>query len=362
MCKDFILEPYQVMEARYYGADAILLMLSVVNDRQYQQCALAAQECNMDILTEVHTEEEMARAIRLGARIIGINNRDLKTLQTDTAVTEKLAAQAPPGRLLVSESGLSLRRHLVHLAAQVDGFLIGTALTACQDMRAAVKRLLFGEIKICGVKSTEDARLAEAAGASYLGLMLYKKSPRSIAVEEAEILTQSVAGKYVGVFVNAPVEEMLACVRRLQLSAVQCHGEESPALLASLRKQLPDHCQLWKAIGYAEDTIARQIAQTEPQVDRLLVDNSTPEARGGSGRRFDWRAIGEIKARMQQPQQLILAGGIRLDNLHELDGHPELALDISSGVECAPGVKSPERMRRLFRQRRSFSRHSHVVD
>jgi len=116
----------------------------------------------------------------------------------------------------------------------------------------------------------------------------------------------------------------------------------------------------WKAIGYSETSIAQQIAQLEPVVDRLLVDQSAPQAYGGTGQRFDWRAIEKIQAAMQQPKKLIIAGGINLDNLHELDRHPELSLDISSGVESAPGVKSPALMQRLFQQRRLCAGHGHV--
>ncbi len=362
LCKDFILEPWQVLEARRYGADAVLLMLSVLDDARYQECARMADEFALDILTEVHTEAEMARALGLGAKIIGINNRDLKSLQTDTAVTERLAPKAPPEGLLISESGIVSRRDIVRLAPQVDGFLVGTALTAHRDLRAAVKRLLFGEIKICGITNSRDARLAEAAGAAYLGLLCYKKSPRFIRAQEAEALTKSVPAKYVGVFVNAGMEEMVALAGRLKLHAVQCHGEESPALLASLRKQLPEDCRLWKAIGYSEKSIEQQISQIEPLVDRLLVDKLLPQVYGGSGQRFDWRAIGRIQSLMRQPEKLILAGGINFDNLHELEEHPELSLDISSGVERAPGVKSAQKLRQLFQQRRSFPGNRHVLD
>src|SRR5437660_798827 len=90
LCKDFVVDPYQVYEARHYGADALLLMLSVLEDREFQQCMAVAEALDMDVLAEVHDEHELERAVRLGARLIGINNRDLRTLQVDLAVTERL--------------------------------------------------------------------------------------------------------------------------------------------------------------------------------------------------------------------------------------------------------------------------------
>jgi indole-3-glycerol phosphate synthase / phosphoribosylanthranilate isomerase len=361
LCKDFILDPYQVVEARYFGADAILLMLSILDDQQYQECAVLARRYDMDILTEVHTEEEVARAIKLDARIIGINNRDLKTLKTDISLTEKLAQKIPSDRLVISESGITSRKDIAQLSRHVDGFLIGTALTASQDVRSAVKRLLFGEVKICGIKNWSDASIAESSGASYLGLMCYEKSPRFIPFKVAETVVRSVKAKYVGIFVNASVEEMLGVAHRLSLFAVQCQGNETIELLIKLKQQLPSQVQLWKAVRYTEPTIHHQISHFESYVDRLLVDKFTSEAYGGSGQRFDWQAIEKIQASMKHPQKLILAGGISLDNVHELEVHPELTLDISSGVEGLKGVKSIDKIHRLFTHRRFTSKERQVI-
>jgi indole-3-glycerol phosphate synthase / phosphoribosylanthranilate isomerase len=358
LCKDFILEPYQVIEARYYGADAILLMLSVVNDCQYLECAAIARRFNMDILTEVHTEEEVSRAIRLGARIIGINNRDLNTLRTDISITEKLTQKIPSDRLIISESGISSRHDIARLSHRVDGFLIGTILTGSKDVRGAVKRLLFGEIKICGVKNWSDVRAADFSGASYVGLMCHEKSLRYLPIKEAERLTKAVQGKYVGVFVNASVNEIVDTVQRLSLYAVQCHGDETIAYMKELKNNLPTHCQLWKAIGYDEASIHLKIEKFETIVDRLLIDTMMSQTFGGCGQRFDWQAIGKIQELMKQPQKLILAGGINLENVCELEAHPELSLDISSGVESQPGIKSTDKIQQLFEQRRNFRHES----
>ncbi len=136
LAKDFIVDPLQVLIARHLGADAILLMLSIVPDEAYIELAGLAAALGMDVLTEVSTPEEMYRAARLEARIIGINNRDLRTLDTDIARTEAFAPLAPSGAVLVAESGVSAPADVARLAGLVDALLIGSSLCAAADPAA----------------------------------------------------------------------------------------------------------------------------------------------------------------------------------------------------------------------------------
>ena len=124
LCKDFIIDPIQITAARSHGADAILLMLSVLDDQDYTELSLAAHRLGMDVLTEVDSEEDMHRAQHLGARIIGINNRDLRTLQIDITRTQKLAPLAPKGAVIVGESGVHSRDDVMTLAPYVDALLV----------------------------------------------------------------------------------------------------------------------------------------------------------------------------------------------------------------------------------------------
>ena len=141
LCKDFVVDPVQVLAARSLGADAILLMLSVVPDDVYRELADLAADLGMDVLTEVSTPEEMHRAAHLGARVIGINNRDLRTLATDLARTEELAPLAPSGVVLVGESGVEGPDDVRRLAGLVDALLIGSALSGAPDPGAAAEAL-----------------------------------------------------------------------------------------------------------------------------------------------------------------------------------------------------------------------------
>ncbi len=141
--KDFMLEVYQVAEARALGADCILLIMALLDDGQAREMEAAAQAWGMDVLLEVHDGDELARALRLQSRLIGINNRNLKSMVTDLATTEELAAQLPGDVLGISESGLNDNDDLVRMsAAGCHCFLVGESLMRQGDVERAVRGLL----------------------------------------------------------------------------------------------------------------------------------------------------------------------------------------------------------------------------
>ncbi len=145
--KDFMVDPWQVAESRAIGADCILLIMAVLDDALAAEMTHAARLLGMDVLVEVHDEAEMERAARLETGFIGINNRDLKTLRTDLAVTERLAPLAPPGYMLVCESGIGSAADIARMArAGARSFLVGESLMRAPDVAAAV-RALIGESK-----------------------------------------------------------------------------------------------------------------------------------------------------------------------------------------------------------------------
>ncbi len=140
--KEFIFDPYQVYEARAYGADAILLIVAMLEPPQLKELMGLATQFWMQSLVEVHDEDELAVALDTGAEIIGINNRDLRTFKTDLAVTEQLAPTVPDGKVIVSESGLSERDHVVRVReAGADAALVGEALVTADDPGAKLREL-----------------------------------------------------------------------------------------------------------------------------------------------------------------------------------------------------------------------------
>ncbi len=144
--KDFMLEPYQIAESRAIGADCVLLIMAALDDGQAAELAAAAREFSMDVLVEVHGEAELDRAGALPASLLGINNRDLKTLSVDLATTERLAPLVPAGWDIICESGLATPGDIARMRrVGADRFLVGESLMRQDDVEAATRALLAGD-------------------------------------------------------------------------------------------------------------------------------------------------------------------------------------------------------------------------
>jgi len=141
--KDFMLDPYQILEARAIGADCVLLIMAALTDKLASQLYNNARELKMDVLIEVHDENELERALTLEPDLIGINNRNLKTLKVDLNTSEKLASKVPKNILLVSESGISKNSDLKRISAVgINCFLVGESLMIQSNVEEAVRKLL----------------------------------------------------------------------------------------------------------------------------------------------------------------------------------------------------------------------------
>jgi len=341
--KDVIVDPYEVLEARVHGADAVLLMLSVLDDATYEACRAVARRYRMDVLTEAHDRRELERARRLGAEILGINNRDLRTLRVDLGTVGRLAPLAPAGALVVAESGYTRRSEILAAAPTVDAFLVGGGVMQAADPARAASLLVHGAVKICGLTREEDARAARARGASYGGLNFVPTSPRRLAPETARALASSVPLAWVAVVADLPETEVVALARSLPLAAVQLHGHEDASYQARLRARLPETVALWRAVD-AEDE--PEEADLDPgALDLVLLDRRGGERLGGSGRPFDPATVARWRARFPRYG---LAGGVGPENAPLAASLAPALLDVGSRIEARPGVKDPERLAALF--------------
>ncbi|MBS7834663.1 bifunctional indole-3-glycerol-phosphate synthase TrpC/phosphoribosylanthranilate isomerase TrpF [Wohlfahrtiimonas chitiniclastica] len=337
LCKDFIIDAYQIYYARLKGAHAVLLMLSVLSDAQYLALREVAHSLKMGVLTETSNEAEVKRAIALDARVIGINNRDLHTLTVDLNTTRRLAALIPEDRIVISESGIASHQDVVDLSSVADGFLVGSHLMGAANLESAVRALIVGTHKVCGLTTLEAAQAAFDAGAYYGGLIFVEKSPRFITPAKAKAL-QVVPLQYVGVFQNEALERVVTISNALNLKAVQLHGDESLDYIDALREKLPKTTEIFKALD-ATNMAEYQSYLTHRAIDCIVLDYQS----GGTGKSFDWSILDDLPA-----HRYLLAGGVGAHNVRDALTHPIMGVDMNSALEMNKGEKSPEKIHTVF--------------
>ncbi len=336
--KDFIVDTWQIDEARYLGADAILLIVGALSDDELREFREQAESLGMDALVEIHDEGELARALASGAKIIGVNNRNLRDLTTDLSTTERLAPLIPDGIVTVTESGVENHGDVMRLSGKTDAYLIGSSILAAENMAVKVKELVYGPVKICGITRRSDALMALDAGATWLGFIFHPASPRAVTVEQCLDLTRGLPGLKIGVFVDQNAEEIEAIARRCALHGMQIHGEDRVETVRYLKSHL-DGVFVTCVLPVGGD--APEIPDSP--ADYFLLDTASA-AHGGSGRSFDW----DLLAGLDLSKRVFLAGGLDPSNVAEAARVGAFALDLASGVESSPGVKDGAKLTALF--------------
>ncbi|NVK21445.1 MAG: bifunctional indole-3-glycerol-phosphate synthase TrpC/phosphoribosylanthranilate isomerase TrpF [Kangiellaceae bacterium] len=347
LCKDFILEPKQVRLARYYGADAVLLMLSILNDFEYKACLQQAKDLNMDVLTEVHNEEELDRAIALGSEIIGINNRNLKDLTTSLENTKKLASRIPDDRIVVTESGIDNHDDVIELAAHADSCLVGSSLMASQDLESAVQKLVYGDIKICGLTNLQDRELVDLKPASTLGVIFAESSKRK--------LKQPIGRSQkplIGVFQNQSVDFVSNAIKEYELNGIQLHGEESQNYINQLRASIGEEFFISKVIHALNEALNFNYQR----INEFLIDSQVEQQQGGTGSTFDWNLLATNDVQLHK-NKLRIAGGLNASNIQLLKQMGFSKLDICSGSEKSVGVKCSEKLDQIFDSAKLIARY-----
>ena len=340
LCKDFIVDAYQIYLARFHGANAVLLMLSVLRDDEYRYLANIAHELGMGVLTEVNDEAEVARALKLRAKVIGVNNRDLHDLSIDLDKTERLRVLMPKDQVVISESGIRSYGDIRRISHFADGFLIGSHLMGSDNLDRALQELLTGGHKVCGLTSKEDAKAAFDAGAMYGGFIFILSSPRGVTYHQAKAIAAEVPLKFIGVFQNDDIDSIVYITNEVGLHAIQLHGHEPQSFITELRQKLPADVKIIKAVNIQNG--AQELpAMNYQDVDFYLLDGR----KGGSGEPFDWSLLKGLDL-----SNLFLAGGISSQNIVKALGFQPLGVDINSGVESAPGKKDPAKLQEIFQQ------------
>ncbi len=340
ICKDFVICEKQLEAAAVAGADAVLLMLSVLSEPLFETLYKKAQDLGLEVLCEVDNKEQAEYAVKLNLPIVGINNRDLRVLKIDLNNARNLFPLFPATTAVVSESGINTHRDLVSLNP-VKNFLIGSALTGFDNLCLKANSMLYGLNKLCGLKTGEGVEAAIRNHAAIAGLIFCKKSPRNLTLDEAKKLVALGRGRisFAGVFVNEGIDVMVQCANILNLDFIQLHGTEAPEIIDALHERLPG-IRVIKAVAISDLESFRAVRPYQGKADYILLDSKSP----GSGKSFCW---GQTPAYIDI-EHTLLSGGIGPDNVKEALLQGFAGLGLNAKLERAPGVKDPDLVGEVF--------------
>lgn len=395
--KDFIIDEYQIYQAKVWGASAILLICACLDMPTLTKFRELADSLGLSSLVEAHDENEVQMAIDCGARIIGVNNRNLKDFTVDVQNSVRLRNLVQDDVIFVSESGLETPEDIQVLRDNN----IGVALMGETFMRSPnkVEKLayLYGptyytlKVKMCGISKVETIPAVVEAKPDYMGLV-FAPSKRQVTVDQAKTLVEELHKQYgnrysreevqcsndvvqdgavisavqegtatgdahegtltstenasptlihqeaiktVGVFVNETLDNLVSIATEANLDVVQLHGDEDEAFIQSLKGRT--NVEIWKAVQIRSAADAE--AWIDSSADMLLFDAYHKDERGGTGEVFDWSCLDEFE------RPFMLAGGIDSTNVaRAIRTVLPYGIDISSGIET-DGVKDDEKIK-----------------
>ena len=356
--KDFIIDEYQIYQAKVWGASAILLICACLDVPMLTRFRELADSLGLSSLVEAHDEHEVQMAIDCGARIIGVNNRNLKDFTVDVQNSVRLRNLVQDDVIFVSESGLETPEDIQVLRDNN----IGVALMGETFMRSPnkVEKLayLYGptyytpKVKMCGISKVETIPAVVEAKPDYMGLV-FAPSKRQVTVDQAKTLVEELHKQYtkrynngaeqsnddeiktVGVFVNETLDNLVTIATEANLDVVQLHGDEDEAFIQSLKGRT--NVEIWKAVQIRSAADAE--AWIDSSADMLLFDAYHKDERGGTGEVFDWSSLDEFE------RPFMLAGGIDSTNVaRAIRTVRPYGIDISSGIET-DGVKDDEKIK-----------------
>ncbi len=353
LAKEFIVDARQLTQLRAAGADAVLLIAAMHPPATLARLASRALALGLEPLVEVHAERELRAALATGARLIGLNNRDLRTLEVDPDRALRLRDRLPDDRLLIAESGVrdttTIRRWR---AAGFDAALVGEALMRAADPGAAVASFVAAgavpaditaahrtpTVKICGITDVDAADAAIRAGADAVGLNLVPGTPRVLDLVEASGLARHVRAvappsrrpRIVAITVDRSAGELMAITAALEADAVQLNGDEPLDIIDAVT------VPVWKALRVGRDDAADAVAARarrwlDAGAERVMLDAAGGPHPGGTGIRIDEA----LAAAVARDVPITLAGGLDAGNVaRALRRVPAIGVDVASGVEA----------------------------
>lgn len=338
--KDFVVDEQQIRCAAHNGASAVLLIERCFPDTaERERLVEAAHDAGLEVLLEVHGEAEWERASDSRAGLVGVNARDLDTLEVDVPASLALVTRiAEAGRTVVALSGVRDRNDRLRAeAAGASGVLVGTHLMRAPDPVLALRALRRPLAKVCGLKRPEDVVVAAQSGADLAGFVVgTPRSPRDQSPEAAAVLVRH--ARRLGlvpvmVTTEPDADRVLAMARQAGVAWVQAHAADPRPL-----REAGLHV-LWATPGgTAADALPEGI-------DGMVLDSPSVHGVGGSGEAHDWNVSARIVAAHTGRLSLI-AGGLDASNVAEAIAQSGAwGADASSGLEVAPGVKDPEKVR-----------------
>lgn len=364
--KDFIQTSDDLLETQKAGAAAILLMCSCLKKERLAFLYQEALALGLDPLVEVHTLEEAAFAQQLGAKLLGINNRDILNLERDNgdvSRTRVLAKAIPAEAFLVSESSLMTPRDVrTAIRSGANAALVGTAIWQAADMAAFYKRLCRKTgVKICGLMNPHDLLACEKAGVDTLGFVVEYPLPVPWNLDRSkakELLAQVGKGCRTSIVTGGTRENILLLAKELHPDMVQLHYQETLADTRSLASELKQlGIQTIKTIPIKASERLQQFGTTdtakivslldETEVAALLVDSRGPANAAQEGQKTPFDEF--VTVQKQTKKQAVLAGGLTPGNITEAlaqTGAEEI--DIMTGVEDSPGLKSAAKLNVLM--------------
>jgi indole-3-glycerol phosphate synthase len=305
--KDFILDPYQILESRALGADCILLIMAALDDGTARELAVAAADLGLDVLVEVHDRAELDRALRLDTRLIGINNRDLKTLKVDLRTAESLAPLVPPGRVIVGESGLNGPSDLDRLAAAgARCFLVGESLMRAGDVAAATRRLLRlpdlshvdseGRARMVDVSDKDETDRVAVAGARVIMRPETLARIRAGEIAKGDVLATA---RLAGIMAAKRTAELIPLCHPLALTSVAVELEcltDRPAVEITATCRLKGRTGVEMEALTAASVAALTIYDMCKAIDRGMVVTDLRLLRKSGGKSGNYEAPKDLSA------------------------------------------------------------------